>query len=146
MDYSYVFSVDCSWRQVMTTLDRLHSVFTRDSPAKDLTWDALSNITSLCLDATKLNRVGAEWLKVLKTQVKRVQPSAEHEALSSAPWYYTRTEVHMLNSSSAARSRRFGLFTVLSPGPLQRRSIQENNRLIRWPRAKLLKAMLKRNR
>lgn len=146
VDYSYVFSVDCSWRQVLTTLERLHSVFTRDSPAKDLTWDAVSNITKLCRHATKLNRVGADWLKILKTQMKPVQPSAEHEALSSVPWYYTRREIHMLNSSSAARSKSFGLFIVLSPGPLQRRSIQENNRPIRWPRAKLPKAMLKRNR
>lgn len=124
----------------------MHSVFTRDSPAKDLTWEALSNITKLCRDATKLNRVGAHWLKVLKTQMKPVQPSTEHEALSSAPWYYTRTQARMLNTSSAARSKRFDLFTVLSLGPLQRSCIQENNRLIRWPRAKLSKAMLKRNR
>jgi hypothetical protein len=137
VDYSYVLSVDCSWRQVLTTLERLHSVFTRDSPAKDLTWEALSNITKLGRDTTKLNRVGADWLKFLKTQMKPVQPSAEHEVLSSAPWYYTRTQVRMLNSSSAARSKRFGLFAVLSPGPLQRSSSQENNRLIRWPRAKL---------
>jgi hypothetical protein len=134
MDYSYIFSVDYSWRQVLTTLERLNSVFTRDFPAKDLTWKALSNITKLCRDAKRLNRLGADWLKILKTQMKPVQPSTEHE--SSV----------MLNSSSAARSKRFGLFTVLSPGSLQQSSVEENNRLIRWPRAKLPKAMLKRNR
>lgn len=32
------FSVDCSWRQAPTTLERLHSVFTRDSLAKDWPW------------------------------------------------------------------------------------------------------------
>lgn len=52
----------------------------------------------------------------------------------------------MLTSSSAAWSKCFGLFTVLSPDRLQRSSIQENNRLIRRHTAKLPEAMLNHNR
>jgi hypothetical protein len=43
----------------------LHSVLARHSPCKDLTWDVLSNIMKLFRDATKLNRVGTNWLKIL---------------------------------------------------------------------------------